>query len=319
MQSIPGQMQLCEHFEKLEGDDKVTLREYCLNHKLKKTSFWRLLEKNKELKKSGINNFRDTLGRPPILDSLAKSALVQSLINKKRAQKSQKAGVSFGAEIRAQCEKSHDLSGNAGTAYKVSSRTVNRIKQEINASSVVSQTKSEARIFAESDPRNNFTMAAMLYAFTCMLVPYMIFNWDATQYSITEDTDKKVIIIKQEGDNQPATSQSAGTVAVSIKHFHFHNAAAEVAPPVFLIADDSLGPEDFPEPIRCGDLGASSDISSYGWICFTKTRNGNKAFYDWFVRGVVCPFICQVREKHADLCKVQQIFLPPPSYYITFI
>jgi hypothetical protein len=89
-----------------------------------------------------------------------------------------------------------------------------------------------------------------------------------------------------------------------------HNAAGEVAAPVFLVSDDSLGPEEFPEPIKCGDLGGTSDINSYGWLCFTKTRNGNKSFYKWFAKEVVVEFVKQVRTKHSDVCKVNDI-----SYY----
>lgn len=132
------------------------------------------------------------------------------------------------------------------------------------------QHKTAARIFAESDMQNNFTMTFMLYTYAMGLCANMFFNWDATQYSVTQETDNSVVVIKLEGDKAPTTAASSGTIAVSIKHFHFQNVTGEVAPPVFQVADDSLSPDEFPEPIKVGDLGITSDISSYGWICFKK-------------------------------------------------
>ena len=44
------------------------------------------------------------------------------------------------------------------------------------------------------------------------------------------------------------------------------------------MSEVSLDPEEFPYPIKCGDLGGTSDINSYGWLSFTKTR---KWFHKW--------------------------------------
>ena len=153
--------------------------------------------------------------------------------------------------------------GVAEAKFQVSRNTIGRIMSELNASAVEAQKKTHARIFAESDPRNNYTMGIMLYTFCMALVSNMFFNWDATQYTVSLDNTGKVIIVKIEGDTEPV---SAGTVPISIKHFHLHNAAGEVCAPVFLVADDSLDSEDFPDPIKCGALGGTSDIASYGYI-----------------------------------------------------
>jgi hypothetical protein len=50
--------------------------------------------------------------------------LSKVLIDKKKQQKCQITGVSFGKEIRDQVQKSHDMSGEAGTVYKVNPKTV---------------------------------------------------------------------------------------------------------------------------------------------------------------------------------------------------
>ena len=42
-------------------------------------------------------------------------------------------------------------------------------------------------------------------------------------------------------------------------------------------------------------LGNSTEVGSKGYLCFTKTRNGNDAFYRWFANEIVVPFILLVR------------------------
>jgi hypothetical protein len=303
MLSIPGKIQICEYYDGLEKSSRPSVQEFSCHHKIKRSTFHDALMKYRKLNDTKVNEFHRTRGRPALLDSPAKGRLTAALMAKKKAQNSQK-NTGFCELIREHIEKAHDINGVAGASFKVHRNTVANIKKSIKADVVACQHKTAARVFAESDMRNNYTMAVMLFAFTRGLVPYMIFNWDATQYSIIEDSDNRAVVVKIEGDAQPVTAQSAGTIAISIKHFHFHNAAGEVAPPVFLISDDSLGPDDFPQPIKVGDLGATSDISAFGWLCFTKTRNGNNAFYNWYATEVVVPFITQVREKHADVCKV---------------
>ena len=72
----------------------------------------------------------------------------------------------------------------------------------------------------------------------------MIINWDATKYGISPDKDDMCVHFKGK-DVGPLTSESGGGTNLSVKHYHLHNANGTVAPPIFIIADDSVVAESF--------------------------------------------------------------------------
>ena len=52
--------------------------------------------------------------------------------------------------------------------------------------------------------------------------------------------------MKCKGDNDmPATALSEDGLGFAIKYYHFHNANGDLTPAVFIIADDTMGPEEF--------------------------------------------------------------------------
>ena len=134
--------------------------------------------------------------------------------------------------------------GLAGADTSVSKKIIQRIKMNNSFIEVKCQFKTHARSFAESDVRNLYSFAIMNEAFLSFEDAAMCFNWDATQYSINQEGH--ATIVKCEGDNaRPATALSEGGLGFAIKYYHFHNANGDVAPAVFIIADDTMGPKDF--------------------------------------------------------------------------
>ena len=165
----------------------------------------------------------------------------------------------------------------------------------MNLGERVGQLKTNARIEAEYDPRNSFTMAATVEAFCKCLSPAMIFNWDATQYALSPDKDE--ICVFQNGvDLGSLTSDSGGGTFLSIKHYHLHNASGTVAPPVFVIADDSMDPEAFVWD-EVPELSTSTDVNGKAYLCRCRTRNSNSAFYRWYGIFIVAPFANDVRDR----------------------
>jgi len=154
----------------------------------------------------------------------------------------------------------------------------------------------------EADVRNVYTMACMMWAFCSVMWACMVFNWDATQYFCSEDDNSKAVYIKSKDDSDelPLTRESAGTLGLSIKYYHLHNAKGMACEPVYIIADDDMAADDFFHIPIIG-LGNSTDVGSKGHLCFCKTRSCNEAFYRWFAKEVVIPFIASVREYHQPL------------------
>jgi hypothetical protein len=69
----------------------------------------------------------------------------------------------------------------------------------------------------------------------------MVFNWDATQFCINPEGHATIVKCAGQTD-KPPTALSAGGLGFAVKYYHFHNANGDMAPAVFIIADDSMGP-----------------------------------------------------------------------------
>ena len=116
------------------------------------------------------------------------------------------------------------------------------------------------------------------------------------QYSINQEGH--AAIVKCEGDNaRPATALSEGGLGFAIKYYHFHNANGDVAPAVFIIADDTMGLKDFFFEEVVG-LSHTQLVDATGYLVFTKTRNCNDAFYRWYAHYIVVPFVELCRDSH---------------------
>ena len=153
MRTVDGQKELCKYFVGLQDVDKETIRGFCSNHKIKRSTFCDSLQKYKLLRDRGIDRFHEFRGRPHLLDSQGYSSLISNLIEKKREQKSVST-FTFGGNIRDEIRSSFARRGIAEEKFKVSRNTVSTIMSEINASVVEAQKKTHARIFAEADPRS---------------------------------------------------------------------------------------------------------------------------------------------------------------------
>jgi hypothetical protein len=77
--------------------------------------------------------------------------------------------------------------------------------------------------------------------------------------------------------NQAVTAERGGGLGFSIKLYHLHNADGYCAPPVFVVADESLDSEDVVVHKVIG-LKSNQQQGAYGYLCFTKTRAGNAEF-----------------------------------------
>ena len=82
------------------------------------------------------------------------------------------------------------------------------------------QTKTSARIEAEADPRTMYSMFSFVKAFCENLASELIFNWDATQFIMSDDLDTKGLYISTEkARDQVLTSDGTGTVGFASNYF----------------------------------------------------------------------------------------------------
>ena len=268
---------------------------FARNHKIPPTSMLRMMRQYQDDASSGISTFRDSgSGRPPKLDATAKEA-ISELLQKRRGDQNAPNRAEFKAIVLKEVEQTSKRRNIADTRPKLSSQSLRSYKKSMELGERVAQLKTSARIDAEKDPRNSFSIAVMIEAFCKHHSPAMLFNWDATQYALSPDKDD--ICVYQKGkDFGPLTSESGGGTFLSIKHYHFHNANGTVAPPVFVVADDSMDPEAFIWD-EVSELSTSTDVNGKAYLCRCRTRNGNSAFYRWFGIFIVAPFVIDVRDR----------------------
>ena len=135
MLTTDGKKEVCEYYLGLEGSDKETIRDFCKNHKLKRSSFGVALIKYRYLRDQGIDKFYDKRGRPRFLDSQGYSHLLSQLVAKQKEQKTVTT-YKFRHFIAEEIGASASRRGVAEAKFQVSRNTIGSIMGELNASAV---------------------------------------------------------------------------------------------------------------------------------------------------------------------------------------
>lgn len=287
---------ICVHFRST-GE---CVRAYCRHHNLPRTNLLNWLAKYELFMTHGIDEFYGSKGRPRKIDVKAIENLKHKLITASEQQHTanKRGFAQVCNEGAAETLKRRGI--GCGESVVVSQRTMDRTIHEAKVSKGECQHKTKARIDAEADPRNAYSMYCMANAFTSDEHPEMMFNWDATQYVLGTEKGKVGYTVKTEDSAQkPLTAQSTGELEFGIKLYHMHNAAGAVAPPVYVVADKSMKEGEF-VGYRVPGLGNANIPGSFGYVCFTQTRCCNDEFYRWFVKDVVVPFVESCRAADTD-------------------
>lgn len=289
--SAASKVLLCEEYFRSE----LSPDSFARTHSIPPTSMKRMIAKYKDDQESGISTFRDSgSGRPRKLDKVGGQNVLTELAKRTRDQHAPNRA-EFQAILIKEVEQSSKRRNIANVCPTIVPKTMWNYKSILKLGLKTAQLKTHARITAEGDPRNSFSMAVMNKAFSEKLHSSMIINWDATQYGISPDKDDMCVYLKGK-DVGPLTSESGGGTYLSVKHYHLHNANGTVAPPVFIIADDSVDAESFAWH-DIPELSTSTDVNGHAYLCVCRTRNANAAFYRWFGTFIVAPFIIDVRAR----------------------
>lgn len=73
------------------------------------------------------------------------------------------------------------------------------------------------------------------------------------------------------------------------------NASGSSGPPIYILEDKSLPPDDM-KVYKVPGLHITTQGTGFGYVVFTKTRKTNEAFYKWFSLSVLIPFVDKIRE-----------------------
>lgn len=294
--STEEKIEVVEHFIK----SQKTLRKYADQRELAYTTLNRWFHYYVDLMQTGVSKFHDKPGHPALYNEEAIETIIDNLV---KAQEGQRTYTEAG--FREMCYEvlsaAKAKENRAPAYYEPSKSTLGRLKRVIKVTKRAVQLKTPARVVAEADPRNAYTMYVMVQALCQDLDPNMIFNFDNTQYVIDKDASGRFVCVKTE-KNGPLTAEGTGKLGLAVKSYHLHNANGYSSEMVIVIADDSMD-ENALKVHQITGFGNNNAIDSVGYLVFTKSRCGNKQFFRWYSNLIVIPFIEKCRQ--AKRCKVR--------------
>lgn len=255
-----------------------------------------------------------SVGRPPEYDATAIAELAQ-FIKIGGKSKTAKTEEEFKKEAATKRKEANlRRGGNGLTSSFISTSTMRMLKKKVKAvNTSAAGVRTTARQREESDPRNMVVEGIFLEAFSKTVPPECVINMDAVQYKMGKDgIIQKVIFSKiaEEPLEGPVERNETDLddLGLFIKVYNQVSSNGTAAPMVHVLACPEMTDTDF-AVIKVPGLGATTDAAGYMWVCFTKSRSGNNAFYEWFVQNSVLPYI--------DLCRTNSCVDNPRVLYST--
>ena len=249
--------------------------------------------------------FREVSGRPSSLDNTAKIRLKDYVENYTKENKEAPTVDLVTGEINKLASETLFRNGVC-KEIELHDKTVNKLFADNELLLKNAQSKSKARVNEENNVLNGIS-TFLMWKFVSKYVnnPALVINFDSTQYCIGGDYEKrtKVVVTKEFAANGKPISSSANqekTNSFSIKYYCICTQAGHVCENlVFIIADARMNENDF-YYYKVPGLSTSTSSSSFGYICFCKTRCPKEKFFMWFVEDVLIEFVKNQRRLYSN-------------------
>jgi hypothetical protein len=131
----------------------------------------------------------------------------------------------------------------------------------------------------------------------------LIINADATQCKTSGESTQKVEVKVEKGRNtnhdplKVLPGENESLTSLFIKYYMVFSAGGSLAPPIFIVADDNMAPEEI-DVKEIPGLGIGTDVSHNGYLVFCKTRSLCSKFYTWMLQSIILPpYVQQIRLK----------------------
>lgn len=206
------------------------------------------------------------------------------------------------------CIKESYIERNIGISdsYEPDPKTLNTIIERIGCKGMVGESTTNCRFKAVEDFRNFVSYAAVNhFVINEMKVPNeLILSLDATQYKMghdNQDEDIMVIVPKQFfGTAKVLPDESeVGHIAYFIKLFLLISAGCKQADPVYVIADNSMDPEEI-VVYNLNGFGTGTKVyEGNAWLIICKTRVGNLKLFQWINTNIIIPFVKELRKYYS--------------------
>jgi hypothetical protein len=96
-------------------------------------------------------------------------------------------------------------------------------------------------------------------------------------------------------------------MAIFVKSMTMISAEGGMGPMVLLFAHESLEKDQFVH-YECVGLTHIADPSRIGYICFCHSRQGNKEFFRWYLKTILCNYVKDMRASSPE-CREMYAFV----------
>jgi hypothetical protein len=231
----------------------------------------------------------DRDGRPTVLDAIGEQKL-KDLVKQRILPDNPTYMKTFDEEVEATAIRR----GKPITDMKTPHRsTIFRTQKSWKVKSGIAEETSSARVTACASICNAVSFLAMNFAMHLIGVSLLLIcNLDATQFTVGNANGGRVKVwySDENDEGRPETikacSNDKGLVSYFIKYFLLMFADGSTGPPVFVVADSNMAPDEL-DIYEVPGLGVSTDMRSMGYVVFCKTRCCNKKFFKWINEEII--------------------------------
>lgn len=241
--------------------------------------------------------FRKTRGKPPLLEKDDEIELTTWLKNLRYCSRSD----AFRKRFLEIALSRHIARGHSPLLFrKPSAKAIAKYEEKMGIMTKNAEATTNARAEAVADLQNAISFAAMNYGIVPYVLPQLIVNCDATQFTVGSESGRKIqvkVLTKSECYKVLPDESNKGITAYFIKYYLIMNAYGQISHPIFVVADETMA-EDTIDVYRVPCLSLSVSLESTGWLVFCKTRCCNLAFYRWLLKDMIVDFISLIKKHH---------------------
>jgi hypothetical protein len=248
-------------------------------------------------------------GRPFMVNAAALAEVASTasgsnvLTNKELRVTGSKANIATNSLLVNAANQTRSSNGLAPVVTKMDPRTARGVLARIaDAAPDLRKPRllNPSRTAAVGDKRLAIAHAVFCKAFCYGRVPNLLFNSDATHFLIQHADKKTTVIFVSKGvGDEPRIATTNNALDYAIKYILTIQAAGGAAPDVFVFSDDSLEQEDMKwKKVRF--LTHDQNPDRFGFLVFLRSRSGNSAFWRWYWKTVVLPYIKDTKDALFD-------------------
>lgn len=218
------------------------------------------------------------------------------------------------ARLQQAAEQTALERGQSTTGVHLSRNTILRASKALGVTNGLAEATTNARIVGCGEIRNQVSLAAMTLS-TPEIDQRLVLNFDSSGFTVGGKgaDDVEIKYVKEEKGAKKKINRTApsrgrqvspdpddqGFTRYTIKYVLLMCAGGFQAAPIYVLADDNMGEEEF-RSYKAKGLGVGTNLDSHGHVVIMKNRTGNAAFHRWLLTSVMIPWVEDLK-KYYDI------------------